>query len=128
MKKKTEIEKTATKNIEVSKEYYEATPAVDTFENKNEIMLRIDMPGVEKKGLTISIDNGILAISGMRGLISNSTPIWEEFGDIEYKRRFSIPQTINVERVEADLKEGVLNLHLPKSEAAKPRLIEVKTA
>jgi HSP20 family molecular chaperone IbpA len=53
---------------------------------------------------------------------------WEEFVDIEYVRSFSIPQTINVEDVEAKLKDGVLTLHLPKSEAAKPRLVEIKAA
>ncbi len=43
-------------------------------------------------------------------------------------KSFSVPQTIDVERVEAELKNGVLKLHLPKSEAAKPRQIEIKTA
>ena len=47
---------------------------------------------------------------------------------IEYVRSFSIPQTINIEDVAAKLKDGVLTLHLPKSEASKPRLIEVKAA
>jgi HSP20 family molecular chaperone IbpA len=50
---------------------------------------------------------------------------WEEFGTVEFLRTFSVPQTIEVEKVSAELKNGVLHLHLPKSEAAKPRLIEV---
>lgn len=106
---------------------YEAVPRVDTFENKDEICLRIDMPGVEKKDLAVNFDNGVLSISGKRFVNRRGRRIWEEFGDVDYKRRFSVPQTINVERIEADLKDGVLTLHLPKSEAAKPRLIEIKT-
>ncbi|MBT3176615.1 MAG: Hsp20/alpha crystallin family protein [Desulfobacula sp.] len=128
MENKTDIARTAKNTIEASKNYYEVTPAVDTYESKDEIMLRIDMPGIEKKDLTINIDNGVLSISGLRKLVIMGTSLMEEFGDVEYKRSFSIPQTINVERVEAELKDGVLNLHLPKSEAAKPRLIEIKTA
>jgi len=53
---------------------------------------------------------------------------WAEFMDVEYVRSFSIPQSIKVEDVAAKLKDGVLTLHLPKSEAAKPRLIEVTAA
>lgn len=45
---------------------------------------------------------------------------------MEYKRSFSVPQTIDVSKVDAELKDGVLRLHLPKSEAAKPRQIEIK--
>ncbi|MDX9965368.1 Hsp20/alpha crystallin family protein, partial [Desulfobacter postgatei] len=69
-----------------------------------------------------------LAISGIRRLDHQGVSNWEEFVDVEYVRSFSIPQTINVEDVEATLKDGVLTLHLPKSEAAKPRLIEIKAA
>ena len=128
MEKKTELAKTSKNNLEAGHKYYEVTPAVDTYESKEEIMLRIDKPGIEKKDLMINIDNGVLSISGIRKLVVDGTTLMEELGDIEYKRSFSIPQTINVEKVEADLKDGVLNLHLPKSEAAKPRLIEIKTA
>jgi len=46
---------------------------------------------------------------------------------VEYRRNFSVPQTIDVEKVNAELKDGVLRLHLPKSEAAKPKQIEIKT-
>ena len=53
---------------------------------------------------------------------------WAEFGDVEYARIFSVPQAIDLGRVNAELRDGVLRLHLPKSEEAKPRQIEINAA
>jgi HSP20 family molecular chaperone IbpA len=103
-------------------------PLVDIYENEDEILLHADMPGVENKDITVNIDNGKLSLTGIRKIESNGAVQWEEFGNVEYQRNFSVPQTINVEKINAVLKDGVLRLHLPKSEAAKPRQIEIKTA
>ncbi len=105
-----------------------AAPLVDIYENDEEILLYADMPGVDKDGIRVNIDNGKLALSGERKLVANGAANWEEFGDVEYNRIFSVPQTIDVNRVSAELKDGVLHLHLPKSEAAKPHQIEIKAA
>ena len=128
MDKSQEIVKQDEKNVEKTHELYEATPAVDIYENDNEILLHADMPGVVKENISVDIDNGKLSISGVRKLETEGAATYEEFSDVEYVRSFSIPQTIDVEKVEAELKNGVLKLHLPKSEAAKPRQIEIKTA
>lgn len=103
-------------------------PLVDIYENDEEILLHADMPGVGKDDIALNIDNGKLEISGIRKLETKGAAGWQEFGDVEYRRVFSVPQTINVEGVNAELKDGVLKLHLPKSEAAKPRQIEIRTA
>jgi HSP20 family protein len=103
-------------------------PLVDIVENDQEIMLYADMPGVDRKDITINIDNGRLSLSGVREVKPVGAINWEEFGDIEYRRTFSVPQTIDVSAVNAELKDGVLLLHLPKSEAAKPRQIEIRAA
>ncbi len=105
-----------------------AAPLVDIYENDDEILLRADMPGVEKDAVRVNIDNGKLEFSGVRKMMVNGAANWEEFGEVEYNRTFSVPQAIDVSKVNAELKEGVLHLHLPKSEAAKPRQIEVKAA
>lgn len=128
MTDRKDITKTENKAIEKNRELRTATPLVDIYENENEILLFADMPGVHKDDVTVNIENGKLAISGVRRLDHHGVSNWEEFVDVEYVRSFSIPQTINVEDVEAKLKDGVLTLHLPKSEAAKPRLIEIKAA
>jgi HSP20 family molecular chaperone IbpA len=86
------------------------------------------MPGVVKDELSVNIDNGRLSLSGVRKLEISGAASWEEFGNVEFVRNFSVPQTIDVEKVEAELKDGVLTLHMPKSEEAKPRQIEIKTA
>jgi HSP20 family molecular chaperone IbpA len=103
-------------------------PLVDIAENDQEILLYADMPGVDRKDISINIDNGRLSLSGVREVKPVGAINWEEFGDIEYRRTFSVPQTIDVSAVNAELKDGVLLLHLPKSEAAKPRQIEIKAA
>jgi HSP20 family protein len=100
-------------------------PVVDIYENDDEILLHADMPGVKKEDVTVNVDNGRLAISGVRHLESGGATNWEEFGDVEYQRTFSVPQSIDIAKVNAELKDGVLRLHLPKSEAAKPRQIEI---
>jgi HSP20 family molecular chaperone IbpA len=104
------------------------TPVVDIYENDDEILLHADMPGVGKDDISVNIDNGKLDISGVRNVKATGAANWEEFSDLEYRRTFSVPQTIDVGKVNAELKDGVLRLHLPKSEAAKPRLIEIKAA
>lgn len=128
MDRAQEITKQDEKNVEKTRQLYKATPTVDIYENEDEILLHADMPGVVKENISVDIDNGTLSISGVRKLETGGAATYEEFSDVEYVRSFSVPQTIDVERVEAELKNGVLKLHLPKSEAAKPRQIEIKTA
>lgn len=103
-----------------------AAPAVDVYENDAEILLHADMPGVLKDDISVNIDNGKMILSGMRRLQSTGSANWREFTDIEFRRTFAVPQSIDVNKVHAELKDGVLRLHLPKSEAAKPRRIEIK--
>ncbi|MBU0943210.1 MAG: Hsp20/alpha crystallin family protein [Proteobacteria bacterium] len=110
---------------ERSREIPVIAPVVDIFENDDEMLLYADMPGVAKEDITVNIDNGELLISGVRRLPPSGTATREEFGDVEYRRIFSVHQTIDVEKVNAELKDGVLTLHLPKSEASKPRQIEI---
>jgi HSP20 family molecular chaperone IbpA len=102
------------------------TPEVDIFESEHEILLRADLPGVGKDDLAINIDNGKLTLSGIRRMAPTGASTWREFGEVEFRRNFSVPQSIDTDKVSAELKDGLLCLHLPKSEAAKPRQIEIK--
>ncbi len=114
--------------MEVSRQIRSAAPEVDIFENDDEILLFADLPGVTKENLTVNIDNGKLTLRGVNSVNSEGAVIWDEFGDLEYARVFSVPQSIDVSKVSAELHNGVLHLHLPKSAAAKPRSIEIKTS
>lgn len=104
-------------------------PLVDVFENDEEILLYAEMPGVVKEDINVNLDNGKLDIVGYRKMEKvEGASEWKEFGEVEYRRRFSVPQSIDVSKVAAELRDGVLHLHLPKSEAARPRQIEIKAA
>mgnify|MGYP003573969673 CR=1 FL=1 len=111
---------------EQSRDIETITPVVDIYENEEEILLHADMPGVSKEDISVNVNNGRLDISGTRNMNVSGAAHWEEFADAEFRRSFSVPQTIDIEKVHAELKEGVLKLHLPKAEAAKSRQIEIK--
>lgn len=100
-------------------------PSVDVYENKDEILLQVEMPGVAKKDIRIDLDNGRLTLAGERAGRSEGKPLYTEFGPVEFRRTFSVPQTIDGNKVKAELRDGILHLHLPKSEAYKPRTIEI---
>ncbi|MEE4164465.1 MAG: Hsp20/alpha crystallin family protein [Desulfocapsaceae bacterium] len=112
-------------SVEATRSIRKAVPLVDIYENDDEILLHAEMPGVRKDDIMVNIDNGRLTLSGTRLLGKQGAAEWEEFGDVEYQRAFSVPQTIDIEKVKAELKDGMLALHLPKSEAAKPRMVEI---
>ena len=126
MSENTELVTRQQSTGEVARQLPTVAPAVDIFENEGEILLRADMPGVLKDAISVNIDNGKMILSGVRQMQKSGAPAWREFTDLEFRRTFSVPQSIDVNKVHAELKEGVLSLHLPKSEAAKPRQIEIK--
>jgi HSP20 family protein len=128
MSKTTDIIKKEETQIEPTRQLRSIAPDVDILENDNEILLYADLPGVTCENLTIHIDNGKLSLTGTRKLNVEGAVVWEEFGDVEYHRVFSVPQSIDTENIRAELRDGVLQLHMEKSAKAKPKRIEIKTA
>jgi HSP20 family molecular chaperone IbpA len=126
MNKNTEIAKRTENMVEKQQDLATSAPLVDIYENDEEILLHADMPGVTKDKIIVNVDNGKLEISGVRKLQTKGAESWQEFGDVEYRRVFSVPQTIDIAKVNAELEDGTLKLHLPKAEAAKPRTIEIR--
>ena len=127
MNERTDLTTRKEDMLEKRQELPKVAPVVDIYENEDEILLYADMPGVTKDNVTINVDNGKLEISGARHLQTKGTGNWQEFTDVEYRRVFAVPQSIDVSKVNAELKEGVLRLHLPKAEAAKPRTIKISS-
>jgi len=113
---------------EETRQLHVLAPAVDILENENEIVVYADLPGVRREELNVHIDDGTLTLSGIRQPARPGAAQWEEFGDVEYRRRFAVPQAIDIQEVKAELRDGVLCLRLPKSAAAKPRSIEIQGA
>jgi HSP20 family protein len=107
------------------------TPPVDISETATEYEIKAELPEVQKEDVKVTLENGVLTIQGTRR--HEHEEKGKKFHRIErsygsFARTFSLPDVIEDEKVKAEFKDGVLNLHLPKSEKAKPKTIEVKVA
>ena len=105
------------------------TPSVDIFETEQELTLLADMPGVNAGGVNIDLRENILTLSGDVKMPEGEKEIEliREYRTGRYVREFSLSENIDQRKIEAEIKDGVLQLKLPKAEAAKPRKISVKT-
>jgi len=101
-------------------------PSVDIFESEEELTLVADMPGVDKEGLDINLEKGVLTLNGKVSLEERGNHILREFSPANYYRQFRLAEHIDAEKSRAELKNGVLTLIIPKAESAKPRKIEIK--
>ncbi len=107
------------------------TPAIDVSEDKDKIVLFADLPGVAEKDVDVQIEKDVLTLRGERTLTRDGGA--EQYRRFErasgkFVRSFTLPPTIDVEHVTAQLKEGVLTLTLPKKPEAQPKKISVKLA
>jgi HSP20 family molecular chaperone IbpA len=102
-------------------------PAVDIYENEHEYLVLADLPGVANDGVRIRFENGELSLDATRQNGDNGEYIGTEIVAADYRRLFRIPETVDSEKIDAQLKNGVLHLVLPKSSKARPRQISVKS-
>src|SRR5437588_11804437 len=103
------------------------TPRVDILETEEELLLYADLPGVTQDDVDVRFENGELTLHARRGQTGAGREAWlweNETG--AFFPAFRISQQVDAGRIWAELKHGVLTLHLPKVEAAKPRKITVK--
>jgi HSP20 family molecular chaperone IbpA len=104
------------------------TPPVDIYETPEDLVVMADLPGVAKEDLEVRIDNNLLTIRGRSHHIAPWTPVYQEYALLPFFRKFELSEKIDTEKISAELKHGVLFLHLPKAAEAKPRKIEVAVA
>jgi HSP20 family protein len=104
------------------------TPRVDIYETEKELTLYAEVPGVRPDDVNLHYEQGELVLHGKvrprpqgRG-----TPLLEEYEEGDFYRAFTIHESIDSTRIEAEVKNGVLVVHLPKVEAARPRQIKVR--
>jgi HSP20 family molecular chaperone IbpA len=103
-------------------------PRIDIWETEDELLLYADMPGVTAENLDIEFENRELRIHGrVTPRHENVNFVYGEYGIGDFFRTFSIGETIDPEKISAELKNGVLTLHLPKTDAVKPRQIKVQS-
>jgi HSP20 family molecular chaperone IbpA len=101
-------------------------PRVDVFENKDELVLVVDLPGVTQDALKIHLEAERLDIEARPEPPRPATALLRETRRFDYRRSFVLPGWVDREKAAAQLKDGVLTLRLPKVAAVKPRRIEVK--
>lgn len=101
------------------------TPSVDIYENQDEILLLADMPGVGKDDLDVRLDKNVLVLEGRKTFEDLEGLLNDELTPCTYSRSFSIPSTVDGDKISASLEHGVLAVRLPKRESVKPRQIQV---
>ena len=105
-------------------------PAVDIFEDAGGITLLADMPGVSRERLDVKLDGDTLSVEGRVELegLQDMRPLWAEVNVPRFRRTFTLSRELDSSRIEAQLKDGVLQLRIPKQAHAQPRRIQVISA
>jgi HSP20 family molecular chaperone IbpA len=103
-------------------------PDVDIVSQTGEITISLDMPGVGRDAFDITFENGTLMVHGRvaERVPQNAAFLRREYGVGDYYRSFRIGEEIDAEAISAECAQGVLTIHLPKREAARPKKIAVK--
>ena len=102
------------------------SPRVNITETKDGYLLEAEMPGVNKEGLELLLENNELTLVGHRGdQVRDLQLIYRESGNYDFRRSFALDPTIDTAHIEAKIENGVLRLKLPKAEKVKPRKIAV---
>ena len=103
-------------------------PALDVHEDKDSYRIRVELPGMKREDIQVSIDDGSLVISGERPVenVDEGTEVHRQerfYG--KFSRVLSLPTAVNADKVQAGYKDGILTVTLPKAEEAKPQQINV---
>ena len=102
------------------------TPLANILETPDGYVLQAELPGVDKGGVSVTVENGELTIVGTRSpQEKRGEALYRERRTRDFRRKFEIDSSIDSSRISAKIEQGLLTLHLPKSEAVKPRSIAV---
>jgi len=109
----------------------EWTPLADITEDEKEYLIKAELPEMKKEDVKVTVENGVLTISGERKFEKEEKK--RKYHRVErgygtFMRSFALPDDADFNKVNAEFKSGVLTVHVPKSEQAKPKQIEVKVA
>jgi HSP20 family protein len=103
-------------------------PIADIFEAEDALHVVLEMPGVEKDNINVSVRDGVLNIEGRLDFskYKDLRPLYTEYNVGDYSRSFRLSNAVDQTKIGAELRDGVLLLTLPKAEEAKPRTIQIK--
>jgi len=109
----------------------EWTPLVDITEDDKEYLIKAELPELKKEEVTVRVENGVLVLSGERKFEKEEKN--KKYHRVEraygsFTRSFSLPDDAEAAKVNAEFKDGVLKVHLPKSPTARPKTIDIKVA
>ena len=102
------------------------TPVTDIYEEDNGLYMMVDLPSVDQDGLKLSVEESVLTIEGHVKQPEAKEYLLREFEPVNYYRQFELSEAVDQEGIKAELKNGVLNVFLPRAKAVQPRTIEVK--
>ena len=103
-------------------------PPVDVYEDEHNVVLKVEVPGIDEKDVDVRVENNVLTVHGERKVEKEEKE--ENFRRIErqygsFTRTFTLPSTVDAERIQADYDKGILKIVLPKKAEAKPKQIKV---
>lgn len=103
-------------------------PPVDIYETRDGLVVLADLPGVAKEALDVRVDHNMLTIRGHARHAGQGEVMYREYELVNFFRQFELSEKVDQSQISAELKSGVLTLHLPKAQEVKPRQIEVQVA
>jgi HSP20 family protein len=106
------------------------TPTVDVFEDKENLKIVMELPGVKPEDVKLSLENQVLTIQGEKKQVAEeSSERWHRYERSygSFERMFTLPSSVDAERIQAKVENGLLTVTLPKAERARPRQIEIKS-
>ena len=112
-------------NAETGRAWY---PAVDILESKEAYLLRAELPGMNKEDFNLEVKDGTLTLTGERKATKPAEGV--KYRSVErvtgkFVRSFTLPETVKHDGIQATYKDGILEIHIPKAEEAKPRQIQI---
>lgn len=105
------------------------TPALDIYQNDNEVVIEAPLPGINPDNVSVSIENDVLTIEGSvekKSEVDEKNYYRKEVSKGSFHRTVGLPASVDSDAASADYKDGVLKITVPKAERAKPKTIEVK--
>jgi HSP20 family protein len=119
-------DKTGKKSLATRDEEIYIAPPVDIFENEDSLIVVADLPGVDKDGVDIRVEDDILTIKGNAKYTQPANVLRQEFTLQNYYRQFQLSNEVDQSKISAESKNGVLTITLLKAEKSKPKQIKVK--
>ena len=103
-------------------------PPVDIFEDEDSLVVLADLPGIAPEGLDVRVEQRVLTITAHAEPAPSGTALHREYELSNFFRQFQLPEEIDTARIQAELKQGVLTLRLPRAPKEQPRRIEVRAS